>query len=139
MTTPSLFHLAFPVDDLRAARAFYGDFLGCPIGRESNTWIDFNFYGHQITCHLVARMPTIDANGVDDKQVPTSHFGAILDWQDWHVLADKLKVAGSTFLIEPYIRFVGQPGEQATMFITDPSGNGLEFKSFKDPSRVFTQ
>ena len=138
MTMPP-FHLAFPVDDLQAARAFYADFLGCAVGRESDAWIDFNFFGHQITCHLVAEMPQIATNGVDGKRVPTAHFGAILDWDDWHAMADKLRAGDAHFLIEPYIRFTGQPGEQATLFITDPSGNGLEFKSFKDPTRIFAR
>jgi len=133
------FHLAFPVDDLAAARTFYGEFLGCPLGRESESWIDFDFFGHQITCHLVAQMPVISANGVDGKQVPSSHFGAILAWDDWHALAERLKAGGVRFLIEPYIRFAGLPGEQATLFITDPSGNGLEFKSFKNPATIFAR
>jgi len=134
---PPLFHLAFPVTDLAKTRAFYVDVLGCGVGRTSPRWIDFDFFGHQITCHLVARMPEVATNPVDGKQVPASHFGAILPWSDWHVLADRLQAANTDFLIEPYIRFRGEPGEQATLFLTDPSGNGLEFKSFKDPERVF--
>jgi len=131
------FHLAFPVTDLATSRAFYNQVLGCAIGRESERWIDFDFFGHQITCHLVATMPVVATNGVDGKQVPSSHFGAILEWADWHALADKLRLRQTDFLIEPYLRFEGEPGEQATLFLTDPSGNGLEFKSFKDPAKVF--
>ncbi len=131
------FLLAFPVTDLPTSREFYHQVLGCSIGRESERWIDFDFFGHQITCHLVAEMPFVATNGVDDKQVPSSHFGAILDWDDWHQLADKLRARDTQFLIEPYLRFKGERGEQATLFLTDPSGNGLEFKSFKDPAMVF--
>jgi extradiol dioxygenase family protein len=134
------FHLAFPVTDLDATRAFYGQLLGCPIGRESERWIDFDFFGHQITAHQVdgpgrgAGEPT---NAVDGKDVPIPHFGAVLDWDVWHALADRLKRAGVMFIIEPHIRFPGQVGEQATMFFRDPSGNHLEFKSFQDPARIF--
>ena len=135
--TPPLFHLAFPVTDLETSRAFYTGVLGCGVGRESARWIDFDFFGHQITCHLVAEMPAVATNPVDGKQVPASHFGAILDWDDWHELAERLKGAGTDFLIAPYIRFAGEVGEQATLFISDPSGNGLEFKAFKNPERVF--
>ena len=118
------FHLAFPVRDLAATRAFYADLLGCAIGRQSDTWIDFDFFGHQITAHAVGgpsgEPPTSD---VDGKGVPIPHFGAVLEWSAWHALADRLRAVGTQFVIEPYIRFEGQVGEQATMFLTDPSGN----------------
>ena len=139
MTRTPPFHLAFPVTDLEATRQFYVDLLGCGTGRESERWIDFDFFGHQVTAHLTDRMPAVSTNPVDGKNVPASHFGAVLDWEMWHELADKLRAAGVSFLIEPYIRFEGQTGEQATMFITDPSGNGLEFKSFKNPQEMFAR
>ena len=132
------FHLAFPISDLQATRDFYTKILGCKLGRESDRWIDFDFWGHQVTAHLVEQMPDVATNPVDGKQVPSSHFGCVLDWEAWHELADRLKVAELNFLIGPYIRFEGEPGEQATMFIEDPSGNGLEFKSFKRPEALFS-
>ncbi len=132
------FHLAFPVTDLEATRAFYQDLLGCTIGRTSERWIDFNFWGHQVTAHLVDQpVPDAPANPVDGKQVPVRHFGCILPWDEWHALAERLKAASVEFAIEPYLRFAGQPGEQATMFLLDPSGNALEFKSFKNPEKIF--
>ena len=131
------FHLAFPVTDLVATRTFYTDVLGCRTGRESERWIDFDFFGHQVTAHVTEQMPTVSTNPVDGKNVPASHFGAVLDWPAWHELADTLRAAGVSFLIEPYIRFEGQTGEQATMFVMDPSGNGVEFKSFKNPDEMF--
>lgn len=131
------FHLAFPVTDLEATHDFFTRLLGCTIGRTSERWIDFDFFGHQITAHLVDELPAVATNPVDGKQVPSSHFGAILDWDAWHELADRLREAQTIFLIEPYLRFPGEVGEQATMFITDPSGNGLEFKSFRNPDTVF--
>jgi extradiol dioxygenase family protein len=137
MTMPP-FHLAFPVDDLEAARVFYVETLGCKVGREDARWIDFDFFGHQITAHL-APGEGGGTNPVDGKAVPVRHFGAILDWDDWHALAERLKAVGTAFVIEPYIRFTGEPGEQATMFLTDPAGNALEFKSFKDKSRIFAR
>lgn len=139
MTPPQLrpFHLAFPVHDLNAARAFYGELLGCIEGRSSETWIDYNFWGHQVVAHLSHGAPTTMKGQVDGKSVPTPHFGVVLDWQDWHDLKDRLQAAGLSFVIEPYIRFKGLPGEQATMFIQDPSGNALEFKSFKDIGQLF--
>lgn len=134
------FHLAFPVDDLDAARAFYGGLLGCPEGRSSAHWIDFDFHGHQIVAHLspseVSRAAT---NVVDGHDVPVRHFGVIMEWDAWHALADRLRDAGVTFVIEPGIRFAGQVGEQATMFFLDPAGNALEFKSFKDASQLFAR
>jgi extradiol dioxygenase family protein len=132
------FHLAFPVDDLEAARAFYNGLLACPIGREDPRWIDFDFFGHQITAHLAERS-SAPTNEVDGDDVPVRHFGAILEWSAWHELAEHLRSSGAAFLIEPRIRFEGQVGEQATFFVRDPAGNALEFKSFKDPSRVFAR
>ena len=132
------FHLAFPVSDLEATKDFFIDVLDCRTGRTSDRWIDFDFFGHQVVAHL-AEDQIIDAstNPVDGEQVPASHFGVILEWGDWHQLADKLKAANIEFLIEPNIRFEGEVGEQATMFFTEPSGNALEFKSFKDMSQIF--
>jgi uncharacterized protein len=134
------FHLAFPVTDLQAARGFYAGLLGCTIGREDASWIDFDFFGHQISAHLVDVAPEPGAtNDVDGKAVPVRHFGVILGWEAWHLFAERLRAAQVAFLIEPHIRFTGQVGEQATLFIQDPAGNGLEFKSFKDPQRVFAR
>jgi extradiol dioxygenase family protein len=134
------FHLAFPVHNLAEARHFYGELLGCPEGRSSDEWIDFNFYGHQIVTHLVegktARRPT---NAVDGHDVPVPHFGAVLPIAQWQALADKLTAAGTDFIIKPYIRFKGEVGEQATMFFLDPSGNALEFKSFADLNSLFAK
>jgi extradiol dioxygenase family protein len=138
-TTPP-FHLAFPVDDLARARAFYGGLLGCAEGRSSESWIDFNFYGHQVVAHLApGETGRAAANQVDGHDVPVRHFGVILEWEQWHALADRLKKGGVRFIIEPGIRFKGQVGEQATMFFLDPAGNALEFKSFKDMSQVFAR
>ncbi|MEO1517908.1 MAG: VOC family protein [Bacteroidota bacterium] len=132
------FHLAFPVSDLAVTRQFYGELLGCTIGRSAERWVDFDFWGHQLSAHLTDDRPAEPmSNPVDGKQVPVRHFGAILEWSQWHALADKLKKANIQFVIEPYIRFQGEVGEQATMFFLDPSGNALEFKSFKDPAQVF--
>ncbi len=132
------FHLAFPVDDLAAARAFYGELLGCAEGRSSEAWVDFDLFGHQIVAHL-APEECVDAKtgAVDGKQVPVHHFGLILDWTDWEALADRMKAAGRDFIIEPYVRFAGEPGEQGTFFVRDPAGNALEFKTFRDDSQVF--
>ena len=132
------FHLAFPVHDLAAARTFYGGVMGCPEGRSNDHWVDFDFYGHQIVAHLApeACEPTASSE-VDGKQVPARHFGLILDWADWEALRDKLQAAGQDWIVEPYIRFKGQPGEQATMFTTDPSGNALEFKAFREERMIF--
>lgn len=140
MPTPPLFHLAFPVHDLAAARRFYGGVLGCREGRSSETWVDFDFFGHQIVAHLApeeAGSPPTHA--VDGDDVPVRHFGTILSLDEWLALADKLKAAGARFIIEPHVRFKGEVGEQHTMFLLDPSGNALEFKSFRDPSRVFAR
>jgi extradiol dioxygenase family protein len=128
------FHLAIPVRELAAAREFYGRTLGCAEGRSAEEWVDFNFFGHQLVCHLVAsgdRGPR-GHKPVDGHEVPVPHFGLVLEMADWEALAERLKSAGQRFVIEPHIRFRGQPGEQATMFLTDPSGNALEFKAFRD-------
>jgi uncharacterized protein len=132
-----LFHMAFPVRDLENTRHFYAGLLECPVGRESDHWIDFNFFGHQIVAHLAPPEQTAATNRVDGTQVPVRHFGVILQWNQWHTLAERLKNAGVQFVIEPGIRFKGQIGEQATMFLQDPSGNALEFKSFRDASQIF--
>lgn len=134
------FHLAFPVASLAQARAFYGGLLGCPEGRSSDEWVDFNFYGHQIVAHL-APSETGDAqrNAVDGHGVPVRHFGIVLPMAQWNALADKLKSRGVKFIIEPYIRFKGEPGEQATMFFTDPSGNAVEVKAFADIKSLFAK
>jgi hypothetical protein len=134
------FHLAFPVHDLQAARTFYGGLLGCPEGRSSAEWIDFNLYGHQVVAHL-APQETVRAstNAVDGDQVPVRHFGVVLDMPQWEALAQRLREAGVAFVIEPHIRFAGEVGEQATMFFLDPSGNALEFKAFADPTRLFAK
>ncbi len=132
------FHLAFPVHDLAKTRQFYEDLLGCEVGRTDDRWIDFNFWGNQITAHLVdATLMGEPTNPVDGKNVPVKHFGAILQWEEWEQLAEKLKAEGTDFIIEPYVRFKGQAGEQATMFFLDPSGNAIEFKSFKDFGQIF--
>lgn len=132
------FHLAFPVANLRETEDFYARLLGCPIGRRAEKWIDFDFFGHQISAHLRPdELAPPKTNEVDGDAVPVRHFGAVLPWDEWRRLAEKLKQAATPFLIEPHIRFAGEIGEQATLFLTDPSGNVLEFKSFKDPSRLF--
>lgn len=132
------FHLAMPVHSLHAARSFYGEKMGCSEGRSSDHWIDFNLYGHQFVAHLDPdhrARPHI--NDVDGDAVPVPHFGVILDMSDWQELADRLTAAGTSFVIKPHIRFQGQPGEQATMFFQDPSGNALEFKAFVDDAQIF--
>jgi len=133
------FHLAFPVHDLAAARAFYGGVLGCREGRSSDQWIDFDFHGHQIVAHLAEGAGDAAANPVDGHDVPVPHFGVVLTMTDWRALADRVRAAGVVFGIEPHMRFVGQPGEQATMFFRDPSGNALEFKAFADDAMLFAQ
>jgi hypothetical protein len=137
------FHLAFPVDDLDAARRFYGQVLGCPEGRSSESWIDFNLFGHQIVAHLVDGVETADkhrdGNQVDGRSVPVPHFGVVLPPSEWKALAERVKKAGVEFVIEPYVRFEGQPGEQSTMFFLDPAGNALEFKAFADMSELFAR
>lgn len=129
------FHLALPVHDLDAARAFYGARLGCPEGRSAVRWVDFDFFGHQLSVHLVDAMDTTATNEVDGDEVPVRHFGVVLSWKDWEALHARL----DGFLIAPRVRFQGQVGEQGTFFLRDPSGNALEFKSFKDPTRLFAR
>jgi hypothetical protein len=139
MTLPP-FHLAFPVHDLEAARGFYGGLLGCPEGRSSEQWIDFDFFGHQIVAHLdPAMQPRPTHNPVDGHDVPVPHFGAVLPMAEWERLAETLRAAGTAFVIEPTVRFRGQPGEQATMFFLDPSGNALELKAMADPANLFAR
>ena len=134
------FHLAFPVHDLAAARAFYGGVLGCPEGRSAEDWVDFDLYGHQIVAHLAPdELRDAATNPVDGEEVPVRHFGLILEPADWRILADRLKAADTRFILEPQTRFVGLPGEQSTMFVRDPSGNALEFKAFADDAQVFAQ
>ena len=134
------FHLAFPVDDLTRARAFYGVLLGCSEGRSSPEWVDFNFYGHQIVAHLApSEVGHRTTSAVDGDQVPVRHFGAILSMNEWQALAERLRAAGTQFVIEPHIRFKGEVGEQATMFFLDPCGNALEFKAFQDQSQIFAK
>jgi hypothetical protein len=133
------FHLAIPVDDLAATRHFYGVVLGCPEGRSSDTWVDFDLYGHQLVAHLHAYERPMTTNAVDGHDVPVPHFGVLLRPTDWRALADRLVAAGTPFVIEPHVRFVGEVGEQSTMFLLDPSGNALEFKAFADDGQVFAR
>ena len=133
------FHLAFPVTNLEAARAFYGGLLGCPEGRSSANWVDFDLYGHQIVAHLVAERSDRAANPVDGDDVPVPHFGLLLRPDEWRMLADRLQAADVEFVIEPHTRFAGQPGEQSTMFVLDPAGNALEFKAFADDAMIFAR
>ena len=133
------FHLAFPVSELDSTRDFYVGVLGCRIGRESERWIDFDLHGHQITAHLADGAGDRGDNPVDGDAVPVPHFGLILRWRDWQVLARDLEKAGVPFVIRPRIRFAGQVGEQATMFLRDPSGNALEFKAFREESQIFAR
>jgi extradiol dioxygenase family protein len=131
---PLPFHLAICVRDLASARTFYGTLLGCPEGRSAAEWVDFDFFGHQLVCHVAGGAGAGQAahNPVDGHDVPVPHFGMVLEMADWEALAARLAAAGTRFVIEPHVRFKGQPGEQATMFLTDPSGNALEFKAFRD-------
>ncbi len=134
------FHLAFPVDDLAAARAFYGGLLGCPEGRSADEWVDFDLYGHQIVAHLAPEaMRKRATNPVDGEDVPVPHFGLVLAMDAWKALAQRLESAGVDFVIPPTVRFAGQPGEQATMFFRDPAGNALEFKAMADPAKLFAK
>ena len=135
--TPPLFHLAIPVHDLREAEIFYGEVLGCPQGRRSDTWIDYNFFGHQLVTHLSASAAPADTNTVEDEEVPVLHFGALLDRDVWEETAARLKAAGAQFIIEPTLRHEGKPGEQRIFFVKDPSGNALEFKSMTNMDEVF--
>ncbi|MGO4912188.1 VOC family protein [Leeuwenhoekiella sp. W20_SRS_FM14] len=138
---PSPFHLAIPVDDVQRARIFYRDTLELAEGRSTDEWVDFDFFGHQLVIHYKPKEESakIHHNEVDGKHVPVPHFGVVLDWEHFQVFADKLKAKNIQFVIEPYIRFKGQVGEQATMFFYDPCGNALEFKSFKDMSQLFAK
>lgn len=141
MTVPP-FHLAFPVRDVEEARRFYVDTLGCGEGRSSDTWVDLDLYGHQIVAHhkpLAESNQETHHNPVDGHDVPVPHFGVVLEWKQWHELSNRLAAAGTEFVIEPYVRFKGEVGEQATMFFLDPSGNALEFKAFKDASQLFAK
>ena len=136
--TLSPFHLAFPVDDLEAARRFYGELLGCPEGRSADHWIDFDLRGHQIVAHLApGAAPRRSSNPVDGDEVPVPHFGLVLSMDEWSALADRLQRANVDFVIKPTIRFEGEPGEQATMFLLDPAGNALEFKAMANPAKLF--
>ncbi|MBB2203328.1 VOC family protein [Gluconacetobacter tumulisoli] len=138
---PAPFHLAFPVDDLDAARTFYGTVMGCPEGRSSDSWIDFDLFGHQIVTHLThaPKAPSNCAGSVDGHAVPIPHFGVVLDMDSWTSLADRLRSHGVAFEMEPQIRFKGLPGEQATMFFYDPAGNALEFKALRDIGLLFAK
>jgi len=142
-TNPALispFHLAFPVHDLALARRFYGETLGCPEGRSADDWVDFNFYGHQIVAHLApGETGSAQRNAVDGHGVPVRHFGIVLPMAEWEAVAQRLKAQGIAFIIEPYTRFKGQSGEQATMFFLDPSGNALEIKAFADIAMLFAK
>lgn len=139
MTLPP-FHLAFPVDDLAAARRFYGELLGCPEGRSAPEWVDFNLHGHQIVAHLAPEIARARAtNPVDGDDVPVPHFGLVLPMDEWKRLAQRLEDASVDFVIPPTVRFEGQPGEQATMFLLDPAGNALEFKAMSDPAKLFAR
>ncbi|MDN3351115.1 VOC family protein [Actinomadura sp. DC4] len=140
MTIRPGFHLAIPVDDLDRARAFYGGVLGLDEGRSSGVWVDWNFYGHQVVTHQVPAAPgSARTNPVDGHDVPVPHFGLVLSTDGFHALADRLRGAGVAFVIEPYLRFAGEPGEQWTMFLHDPAGNALEFKAFRDESQLFAK
>ena len=141
-TNLSPFHLAVPVDNLDAAREFYGGLLGCPEGRSAEHWIDYDLFGHQFVVHYRPKPSsedTIAYSSVDGHQVPVPHFGVVLPWEDWQQLADRLVAKGQDFVIAPYIRFQGEVGEQATMFFLDPAGNALEFKAFKDLNQLFAK
>ena len=136
----SIFHLAYTVRDLESTRKFYGDLLGCQEGRSTESWVDFDLFGNQLSLHIGQTIKELESDSrVDNLEVPLPHFGCVLDWDLFHNLADKLKSAGIVFIIEPTIRFEGMPGEQATMFLEDYSQNALEFKSFRNPNEVFSQ
>jgi extradiol dioxygenase family protein len=140
MSALSPFHLAIPVDDLEANRVFYTNTLELEEGRSSDHWVDYNFFGHQLVIHYKPKSEEgAHTNLVDGKDVPVPHFGVVLDWEEFHSFADLIRAKGISFIIEPYIRFKGEVGEQATMFFKDPSGNALEFKAFKDESQLFAK
>jgi extradiol dioxygenase family protein len=133
------FHFAFFVRDLESTRRFYGDILGCNEGRSTDTWVDFDFFGNQISAHTTGTVTSTQNTGkVEDLLVPMPHFGALLGWEEFQAVAARIREAGHPFILEPRIRYAGQPGEQATMFLLDPSGNALEFKSFRNSAHVFT-
>ncbi len=136
---PSVFHLAINVTDLDRARAFYGALLGCSEGRSTETWVDFDFFGHQLSLHLGPPLATADTGQVAGRKVPMPHFGAILAYADWRALADRLAAAGTDWVLEPSVRFQGQPGEQWTMFLRDPFGNALEFKGLRNHAEIFAR
>lgn len=137
----SPFHLAIGVHDLSLTRRFYGELFGCAEGRSDSHWVDFDFFGHQLVCHVDERASQRESlnNLVDGDQVPVPHFGVVLEMSQWQVLAARLQAAGVEFVLEPKVRFAGEPGEQATFFLLDPSGNALEFKAFNDPARLFAR
>ena len=137
MTEIQPFHLAIPVSDIEEAVEFYTEVLGCGVGRRAERWVDFNFFGHQVSAHLVEQLSLVDTNPVDGDRVPARHFGVVLEWNAWQELSKRLQGRKMDFLIAPKIRFEGEPGEQATMFFYDPSGNALEFKSFRDLNSLF--
>jgi extradiol dioxygenase family protein len=139
LPVPEPFHLAIPVHDLDAARGFYGELFGCTEGRSSGAWVDFDFFGHQLVAHLDPGRRPLHYNEVDRKDVPVPHFGVVLSWEAWHTLAARLREARVRFEIEPGVRFRGEVGEQATLFLFDPSGNALEFKAFRDPAKLFAK
>ncbi len=143
LSTAGPFHLAIPVDDLTRARRFYGELFGCPEGRSADHWVDFDFFGHQLVCHLAPADESTHHNPVDGDAVPVPHFGVVLDMDRWQALAERLAERlpelGLSFVIEPRVRFRGQAGEQATFFLRDPAGNALEFKAFADPGRLFAR
>ncbi|PZN96121.1 MAG: glyoxalase [Alphaproteobacteria bacterium] len=132
------FHLAIPVDDLAAARRFYGEVLGCAEGRSSETWIDFDFQGHQLVVHRAPRAAVV-RNPVDGDAVPVPHFGLVLAWDDWQALGDRIAASGTAFELPPHVRFAGKPGEQGTFFLFDPAGNALEFKAMRNPANLFAK
>jgi extradiol dioxygenase family protein len=138
MMTMAAFHLAIPVDDLAAARGFYGGVMGCAEGRSSESWIDFNFFGHQLVVHHAPRAAVI-RNQVDGDAVPVPHFGLVLDWPQWEALGARIAAAGVAFELPPHVRFAGKPGEQGTFFLFDPSGNALEFKAMRNPENLFAK
>ena len=137
---PPCFHLAFPIQEIESTRRFYVGLLGCREGRSAADWIDFDFYGHQLSAHVLPEACSgAHAHDVDGDDVPVRHFGMVLEWSAWEELRDRIAAAGVPFLIEPHVRFQGKVGEQATLFVRDPSGNALEFKSFRDPARLFAR
>ena len=133
----SLFHFSFNVTDLNVARHFYGELLGCAEGRSADTWVDFDFFGHQISLHLGEPLKTQNTGRVDDKLVPMPHFGLVLTLPEWQAMANRLQAAGTAFVLAPHVRFAGQPGEQSTMFFLDPFGNPLEIKGFADLNKIY--